>query len=717
MRLHGLKLVVWVAGLPLAALGAGRTTIPLDGEWQLAESVEAAPMPAAFAHRVPVPGLANLAQPALVDIDKFDSREFIAASIRERKLPAEAAVRGAGVSRQARNYLWYRRTVNVAALRAVATLVINKAQFGSAVWVNGQAAGEYLGCFSAGYFDVSGLLKAGGNEVVVRIGAHPNVLPDWAPAGTDFEKYKWTPGIYDSVSLHLADGPVVETVQVAPRIGTSEALVEAVVSNRTDRAVTVAVEFAAAEWKGAAVGRERVRVSLGAKERKAVRATVQIPRAKLWTPESPHLYAMEVRTPGDSVTVRFGMREFRFDTATKRAYLNGKLYFLRGSNITLHRFFEDPECKDRPWDEQWVRRLLTVLPKQMNWNSFRLCIGPVPQMWLDIADETGLLLQQEFFIWNGRGNFPPYSEQELVKQYSDWMRDSWNHPSVAIWDASNETDSALLRDVVVPRVRQLDLSSRPWDNGYSTPTGVDDPVEDHPYLFSRLYSGGTFQMTELERMTGAKTTNAGHPSAHATIINEYGWLWLNRDGSPTLLTERVWDKVLPGASGEARLREYAYLLAGLTEFWRAHRNFAGVLHFTWLTCSYPGVKTSDHWRDVGALTLEPHFAEWVGEAFKPLGVYINFWQPKLKQRERRRFPVMMVNDEDRPAKGRLVVTMELDGQARASAGLDFALPAYGAHTFEVELGVPWETGEYVLKAVAVREEGGSTVSRRRVRVE
>lgn len=46
-------------------------------------------------------------------------------------------------------------------------------------------------------------------------------------------------------------------------------------------------------------------------------------------------------TIGDSVSTRFGMREFRFDAATKRAYLNGKVYFLRGSNITLHRM---PRC-------------------------------------------------------------------------------------------------------------------------------------------------------------------------------------------------------------------------------------------------------------------------------------------------------------------------------------------------------------------------------------
>ena len=35
----------------------------------------------------------------------------------------------------------------------------------------------------------------------VRIGAHPAALPEWAVAGTDFEKNKWAPGIYDSVSL------------------------------------------------------------------------------------------------------------------------------------------------------------------------------------------------------------------------------------------------------------------------------------------------------------------------------------------------------------------------------------------------------------------------------------------------------------------------------------------------------------------------------------
>jgi hypothetical protein len=666
-------------------------------------------MPTIYPARVPVPGLANLATPPFAAVDRFDGREFIDSSIREKKLPESARVETAGVSRQERNYFWYRRTFTAPARRQQAFLRVNKAQFGTAVWINGQAVGEHLGCFTAGIFDVTAAVRwSAENEVVVRIGAHPAAVPVWSPAGTDFEKYKWTPGIYDSVSFYAADGPLIEWVQVAPKVQPAEALIETHLYNPGPAAVTVPLSHRA----GAARSTQRVTLAAGA--RQTVTSVLRFVNPKLWTPEEPNLYTLETNTPGDSLSTRFGLREFRFDSATKRAYLNGKLYFLRGSNITLHRFFEDPLCKRLPWDEKWVRRLLSELPKKMSWNSFRLCIGPVPDFWLDIADETGLLLQNEFFIWNGRTRFPPYKAEELLAQYSEWVRDNANHPSIAIWDASNETDAPVLRDVVIPQVRKLDLSNRPWDNGYAVPTGFDDPVEDHPYLFSRIYSGRDFDMRELEQMTGAKTTNAGHPSGHATIVNEYGWLWMKRDGTPTLLTERVYEKLVGrDASPQKRFETYAYLLAGLTEFWRAHRNFAGVLHFTWLTCSYPGVKTGDHWADVEKLELEPNFAGWVAESFRPLGVYVNFWQPQVQRGSRRAYAVMMVNDESVPRRGRLKLAWTRGPEKEVA----FEIPAHGAHTWQLELDAPAETGDNLLTATATAAGVATpTRSRRNVQV-
>jgi beta-galactosidase/beta-glucuronidase len=394
-------LIVMLAAAVLAAKGpTTRTTLSLDGTWEVGESVALTPMPSEFAHKAPVPGLANLATPPFADVDRFDSRELIEVEIRDKKRPESERTTAVGTPHQVRNYFWYRRTFQLKGevdtrLQTV-ILRINKAQFGSAVWINGKLAGEHTGSFSAAIFEVTKYVKwKGDNEVVIRIGAHPAAVPASVPTGTDKEKYKWTPGIYDSVSLDLSNNPVIETVQVAPRLANSEIVVQTVVRNASSTPVKFTLKQSVHAWKDAAVVGTfaEPEVQLAAGERKTFQTTIKVPNAKLWTPETPNLYVVETSTGGDSLSTRFGMREFRFDTATRRAYLNGKLYFLRGSNIALHRFFEDPECKNRPWDEAWVRRLLVDVPKQMNWNSFRFTLGPAPQMWLDIADEAGLILQ------------------------------------------------------------------------------------------------------------------------------------------------------------------------------------------------------------------------------------------------------------------------------------------------------------------------------------
>lgn len=217
--------------LPAAGAFAGRLIVSLDGTWEIADSIEDQ-MPGSFHHRVPVPGLANLARPPFADVDRFDSRELIDNRIRRGRLPASARTQRVGISRQNRTWFWYRRTFRPPERRQVAILRINKAQFGTAVWVNGEKIGEHLGCFTAGVFDITRAVRWDqDNILVVRVGAHPAALPEWAPAGTDFEKTKWTPGIYDSVSLHLADNPVIEWVQVAPRIDPPEITVQVKIRN------------------------------------------------------------------------------------------------------------------------------------------------------------------------------------------------------------------------------------------------------------------------------------------------------------------------------------------------------------------------------------------------------------------------------------------------------------------------------------------------------
>ena len=84
--------------------------------------------------------------------------------------------------------------------------------------------------------------------------------------------------------------------------------------------------------------------------------------------------------------------------------------------------------------------------------------------------------------------FPKYQKslnaEQLAGEYAAWMKDRWNHPCVVIWDAQNESVNEVTGRAI-NKVRSLDLSDRPWDNGWSSPAGPGDAGESHPYLFSR----------------------------------------------------------------------------------------------------------------------------------------------------------------------------------------------------------------------------------------
>src|ERR1700694_1676026 len=126
-----------VAAPTLFLWATDRTTISLDGTWQIEESKEAESIPVAWKHRVPVPGLAHSAQPPFPQVDQFDSRMLLQNRVSPGNLPNPATVYHGGVSRQERNWFWYRRRFEVSDTKSVTILRINKAQSGAAVSLNG----------------------------------------------------------------------------------------------------------------------------------------------------------------------------------------------------------------------------------------------------------------------------------------------------------------------------------------------------------------------------------------------------------------------------------------------------------------------------------------------------------------------------------------------------------------------------------------------------
>jgi len=639
--------------------------------------------PSSFSRTVPVPGLVDMAAPP------FDTP---APKVADREqLPSKDPLRDA---------YWYRREFTLKGpIPEVATLKISKAMFGSRAILNGILLGDHRPSYTPAYFDVRDALRVGDNELIIRVGADREAVTTAHPSGFDFEKERYIPGIFDEVGLILSGTPHIVNVQTSPDLTNQTVRVQTELKN-TGATTLVKLNFEVREYaSGDCVG--QVEIDMGPMQTgsDAIFYTqVPIAACRLWSPEDPFLYTLTVENSTDRVETRFGMREFRFNPVTRFAELNGKPYFMRGSNITLYRFFEDPDRGNLPWDENWVRELHRKA-RDMHWNCLRYCIGFPPEAWYRIADEEGLLIQDEFPIWFGGEDWSTWPEDlkrdQIAIEFEEWMRERWNHPCVVIWDASNETANPETGPAI-KAVRELDLSNRPWDNGFVYPQEPGDVYESHPYHFMDS-NFKLHQLAEAKRVPkGNETPN---DKKHAVIINEYGWLWLNRDGSPTTLTKDLYMNLMgPDATAEQRQALYGRYLAAETEFWRVHRKVAGLMHFTLLGYSRPDGQTSDHWTDLVKQVWEPNFYRYVRDAFAPLGLCVKFWDETLPVDEMHVFTVTLINDLETPWSGPVTLSLLQSDTVVVQAQQDAHVEPYGLCDVSLEITTPAETGTYMLVA-------------------
>lgn len=668
-----------------------RQLISLNGTWDLAKTELSGEVPTKFPGRIAVPGLVDMSLPTL---DEQDTAYVDA-------------------------LYWYRRTFTVNTEESeVALIKINKAKYHTRVYLNGSLVGENSYAFTPSILDVKSYLNFGGseNELLIAVGCKEN-LPDTVTHGADFEKLKYIPGIYDNVSLILSGGPFISNIQTVPDIENMQLRVVAEVLS-SDPGGWKGIYYSISELgTGKVVSEGRV-VDLQTDDGVSkVDFTAAIPDCQLWSPEQPFLYHLELSTSGDCAGTRFGMRSFATDPERGVVLLNGRPYYMRGSNVCIFRFFEDSLRADLPWDDKWATALHNKF-RDLNWNSIRYCIGFPPERWYEIADSLGFLIQDEFPVWTGtEGGYETQlggvSARHLAMEYEAWMRERWNHPSVVIWDANNESVNDTTGKAL-EMVRDLDLSRRPWDNGWAAPMRAGDLMETHPYIYVDYAwvgypsEAGLLKDTLKPGMLSHNGPNERDPLPdggiypNVTIINEYAWLWLNRDGSPTPLSKRLYEELFSEAdTPEKRYEIYAKELAKQTEFWRANGTCAGVLHFCGLGYSRPAEEdgfTSDNFMDVGALTFAPYFEQYTREAFSPVGLCIEMWDLKLDADTEISFPLHVLNDSYEQLEGLLSLSLSHKGSTKVVSEYTYELKGLERKIFQAGLLVPDLPGSYLLQA-------------------
>jgi hypothetical protein len=305
----------------------------------------------------------------------------------------------------------------------------------------------------------------------------------------------------------------------------------------------------------------------------------------------------------------------------------------------------------------------------------------------------GFLVQDEYPIWKMFPDGSEFTTDGLVLEYTEWMQERWNHPCVVVWDANNETPATCTAEAT-RKVRGLDFSDRPWDNGWQTPARPGDTFEAHEYHFK----DSLFRIGYLGRVPKAPK---GNKEKNPVVLNEYGWLWLNRDGSPTTLTRELYGAMSPGVSNKERLRIYAKLLAAETEFWRHGREVAAVHEFCALSYSRGDGQTSDHWADIEKLTWDPDFYTYVRDSFAPVGIMIDAYDPAYVIGAEQAFPISVINDLHQPWVGSVRLRIVKDGKTVVEKTQPCKVEALGATRLDFTLKIP-DAGDYELEAALVK---------------
>ena len=691
----------------------GRTTISLNGEWDFDQTELAFP-PRKYTRKIPVPGLVHLARPKISQYEKFfkkpDGVELVEQfNFLERDYTPM--------------YNWYKRKVFIDEKfkDEQLFLTIKKSQYVTRVFVNRHEVGASMECYTPMDFNITSAVKYGSdNEILIQVGDRA-WLPSEAAGGTDKEKVHYLPGIWDDVFITATGKMRVDKVLFLPSLAKGLVTVKTLVRSLYPPQMlygdkmkdSCKIEYCVKEKTTVRiVGKKMIEGEAKRDNRTYFETSISLDNPKAWTPDSPFLYEGEVSVYDqdelvDRYSVNFGMRDF--SRKGKFFTLNGDKFYLRGSNITLQRFFEDPDCQALAWDREWVKKLMVDLPKSIDWNAMRICVGIVPDFWYDLCDEYGIVLQNEWLYWQNHG-----WDEQVRKEYTNWVWSDGNHPSIVIWDAINENWDSYIGNTLIPKLKELD-PTRIWDAGYMTSDqmGTNDEMDEpHPYRALTLmhsselndyFKNNPYNLGALhENWVGfSSILDAGVPQ----LVNEYGWIWLWRDGRPSKLTLNNYNYYLGENATPEQCRELqAYWLELETEWLRSERSVGGILAFCHLTNNY-GFTGDWFINDIKDLEPSPAF-RWFKHCFAPSAVFIDLadrrytkYLEPLKPGSDLVFNLVGVNDLNKESSGKVLLKLlDEKGTIISTQEESIVIEPFGKRLQPCLLKLPSKSGGYLLIA-------------------
>ncbi|MEA5064134.1 MAG: glycoside hydrolase family 2 TIM barrel-domain containing protein [Petrimonas sp.] len=412
------------------------------------------------------------------------------------------------------NELWYQREFTVPSnwKNNRVLLHFGAVDWKADVWVNDIKVGQHTGGYTPFSFDVTPALKSGANKLVVKV--WDGTDQGYQPRGKQVNNphgiwYTPVSGIWQTVWLEPVPEKYIENMKITPDIDKNTITVEVSTNqaSASDKIEVKVMDGSRVVAVGQSINNQPVEVSMPANPR-------------LWSPDDPFLYNLEVTVLNDKVKSYAAMRKYstkRDDKGIVRLQLNNKDLFQFGP---LDQGWWPDGLYTAPTDE--ALKYDVVKTKDFGFNMIRKHVKVEPARWYMHCDQLGMIVWQDMPSgdrspeWQMREYFTgverlrsPESEANYRKEWKEIIDYLYSYPSIAVWVPFNEAWGQFKTQEIVEWTKQHDPSRlvNPASGGNHYHTGDMLDLHHYPQPEMFLYDG-----------------------QRATVRGEYGGLgWANKE--------------------------------------------------------------------------------------------------------------------------------------------------------------------------------------------
>jgi beta-galactosidase/beta-glucuronidase len=428
-------------------------------------------------------------------------------------------------------YVWYTRSFEVPPEWRGQNILLNfgAVDYRTIIWIKGKEVGHNQGGHVPFQFNIAPYLSQETNRLTLRVEDRQNPRQ---PRGKqsitgrphDIDYY-CTTGIWQTVWLEPVPPIRIHDITINP--SAYESSIE----------INVLLHAPASAWRLEATALDNG--TIVAEITEEIRAAtaqlkLEIPNAKLWSPESPNLYDLRVRLFQDDqlldeVSSYTGLRDVELREG--RVLLNGKPTYLA---MVLDQGYWPESYLSAPSDEalradvEWVKRF--------GFNGVRKHQKIEDPRWLYWCDRLGLLVWEE--MPNAR-EWSSMAEERLAAEWKRAIRRDYNHPCIIAWVPVNESmgfpklrqnhpGQYAFIERMVAMTRELDAKRPVIDNDGWEHTDITDICAIHDYT----------PTAALLRERYQETSGRGTLPPHVWIGNKPLFVLGSRyRGQPIMLSE------------------------------------------------------------------------------------------------------------------------------------------------------------------------------------